>query len=160
MPHTFKEWLTLIGSLILTEASGIIGALFTSMSVMTWYTFLDKPEFAPPNWVFGPVWVTLYALLGYAFFLVLRKGFWLRDVRAGTRVFLVALVLNVLWSVAFFGFQNPLYGLCVLGGILLFSYVSAYFFYRVSKWAGLLLVPYLLWITFAFILNYTIWILN
>jgi tryptophan-rich sensory protein len=160
MPKKFLEWVLLVFSVGISHAAGIIGSLFTINAIPTWYASLTLPTFAPPNWIFAPVWLTLYTLMGVALFLVWRKGSWLIDVKWGVRVFFIQLIINALWSIMFFGLQNPLYGLITIGLLLISIFATMYFFFRSSKVAGFLLVPYLLWVSFASYLNYAILSLN
>jgi len=149
------KFLKLIISIIICELAGIIGSFFTASSVSSWYAELAKPQFTPPGWVFAPVWTTLYLLMGVAAFLV-----WTSPVSKGKKValiiFAVQLVLNTLWSIIFFGLRSPLGAfieiiflwLAILAAIIAFS--------RISKPAAWLLLPYILWVSFAAYLNYAI----
>lgn len=148
----------LIVSLILPQIAGGLGAFFTLSSVQTWYLTLNKPSWNPPSWLFGPVWTTLYVLMGIACFLVWKSNHPLK--KLALIIYFVQLFLNLLWSPAFFGAQNPLLGLvviipmwaCILACILKFR--------QINSWAAALLIPYLLWVSFATVLNATIWWLN
>lgn len=148
-------------AIFIAELAGIIGSVFTASSVTTWYRTLVMPEFSPPGWVFGPVWTTLYALMGIALWLV-----WKEDAAAPTArriaflFFFIQLFLNTLWSVIFFGAQNP--GLAFGEIILLWLSIvgTMIAFAKVSKPAAWLFAPYLLWVSFAAYLNYALWILN
>src|SRR3569832_1019040 len=102
-----KKWLILACFIALCEGAGIIGSVFTVPSIPTWYATLIRPMFAPPNWVFGPVWTALFLLMGIAAFLVWQKGFRRHAVSFALGVFAAQLLLNVLWSIIFFGMQNP-----------------------------------------------------
>jgi len=150
----------LIISLALPQLAGVIGSLFTYTAVTSWYATLTKPEFAPPNWVFAPVWTTLFVLMGMSAFLIWEKGSSRADVRFALFLFLSQLLLNTLWSVIFFGSRS--FGWALIELILLWLALAATIiaFARISKIAGLLLVPYLGWVTFAGILNFAIWSLN
>jgi len=150
----------LVVSIIACLAAGAIGSIFTRQAIPTWYATLEKPAFNPPNWVFMPVWTLLYILMGIAAFLVWRKGLENRQVRIALIVFLVQLVLNALWSVAFFGLESPVYGLIVITVLWLAILFTTLQFYRISRAAGGLMLPYLLWVTFAAVLNESIWLLN
>jgi benzodiazapine receptor len=147
-------------SIVACLAAGAIGSIFTRQAIPTWYATLDKPVFNPPNWLFSPVWTLLYILMGIAAFLVWRKGLENKQVRIALIVFLVQLVLNALWSVAFFGLESPLYGLIVIVALWLAILVTVLRFYRISLTASVLLWPYLLWVSFAAVLNSSIWLLN
>ncbi len=141
-------------------AAGAIGFVFTRNAIPTWYAALEKPPFNPPNWLFAPVWTLLYILMGVAAFLVWRKGLENRQVRTALIVFLVQLILNALWSVVFFGLELPLYGFIVIVFLWLAILLTVLKFYRISLASSVLLWPYLLWVTFAAVLNESIWLLN
>jgi translocator protein len=150
----------LVVSIIACLAAGAIGSIFTRSAIPTWYAALEKPAFNPPNWLFAPVWTLLYVLMGVAAFLVWRKGLENRQVRIALIVFLVQLVLNALWSVVFFGLESPLYGVVVIAALWVAILFTVLKFYRISLTASVLLWPYLLWVTFAAVLNVSIWLLN
>ena len=141
-------------------AAGAIGSVFTRSAIPTWYATLEKPTFAPPNWLFAPVWTLLYITMGIAAFLVWRQGLENRQVRIALIVFLIQLVLNALWSVVFFGLESPLYGLIVISVLWVAILVTAIIFFKISRVASVLMWPYLLWVTFAAVLNSSIWLLN
>lgn len=150
----------LIVSILVCQIAGVIGGVFTASSVETWYATLSKPAFNPPNWLFSPVWITLYALMGIALFLVWRRGFPAEGVRSAISLFAVQLGLNTIWSILFFGLQWPLIAfieILVLWGFILITLLK---FAKISKAAGFLLVPYLLWVSFASVLNFFLWYLN
>lgn len=136
-----------------------IGGYATSTSVQDWYPTLKKPAWNPPNSVFGPVWTALYLGMGFAAWLVWTKaGF--NAARLPLTLFVVQLVLNLAWSFFFFAFRNPgaaFVELCVLWLTIVATLVA---FWRVSALAGVLLIPYLAWVSFAGVLNYTVWQLN
>jgi tryptophan-rich sensory protein len=142
-------------------AAGVIGSLaVTGQGFSSWYAAIQKPGFTPPGWVFGPVWTILYLLMGVAAFLVWQRGLGSRPVRTALVWFLVQLALNAAWTPVFFGLHRI--GLALLVIVLLWAVivVTMYYFFRVSRPAGLLLVPYLLWVSFATVLNASIWHLN
>ncbi len=147
-------------AIFVPQMTGAIGSFFTTPSIPTWYAELAKPELAPPNWVFAPVWISLFILMGVAAFLVWDKGLGRRKVQIALGVFVFQLVLNTLWSVIFFGFQNPGWALAWIILLNLIVVVNIYLFARISRLAGLILLPYLLWLGFATYLNYAIWVLN
>lgn len=157
---TKKDTIALIGWIALPLIAGAIGSLFTAPNIPTWYATLAKPELNPPSWVFGPVWTVLFVLMGTAAFLVWRKGTHKRDVQFALSIFGVQLVLNTLWSIIFFGLQKPNYAFLEI--ILLWTAIAATIvvFRNVSKLAAWLLVPYIIWVSFASYLNYMIWMLN
>lgn len=151
-----KKAYKLVISLILPFLAAGIGSLFTSRTVSTWYTTLQRPAFSPPNWVFGPVWTILYLLMGFSLYLVWKKGI----TRIAGIFFGVQLALNALWSILFFGMQQPFWAfveLIFLWGAILGTIIT---FYKIDKRAAYLLIPYFLWVSFAAILNYYIVILN
>lgn len=147
-------------ALALPQLAGALGSLFTFPNIGLWYQFLTKPELAPPNWVFGPVWTTLFVCMGIASFLVWQRGAHKREVRLALAFYGVQLVLNVLWSVVFFGLQDPQGAVAVIAILWLAIAATAYLFYRVSKPAGFLMLPYLVWVSFATYLNVMIMLLN
>lgn len=150
----------LVGSIVACEVAGLIGSLVTAPAISTWYTTLEKPAFTPPNWVFAPVWISLYALMGVAVFLIWRKGLSENGVRAAFIIFWVQLVVNILWSVVFFGSRSVLGGVIVIISLWVLVLITMIKFFRLSKVAGGLLVPYLAWLSIASALNVWILILN
>lgn len=155
-----KDFFKLIIAVGISELAGIIGSFFTISAIPGWYAGLVKPALSPPNWVFGPIWTTLYALMGIAAFLVWKQGLQKREVKIALIVFGIQLFLNAIWSIIFFGLQNP--GWALVDIILLWLVIvwTMVVFYKISKPAAYLLVPYLLWVSFAGYLNYSLWILN
>ncbi|MCC9605706.1 tryptophan-rich sensory protein [Blastopirellula sp. JC732] len=140
-------------------AVGVVGAVFTTPKIPTWYAGLEKPSWTPPNYLFGPVWTTLYILMGIAAWLVWRGGSWTAT-RAALTAFAVQLTLNAIWSPLFFGLESPLVGLIVIVLLWLMIGVTIYGFARRATLAALLLVPYFLWVSYASCLNFAIWRLN
>ncbi len=139
---------------------GYLGSIITISEISTWYASLSKPSWAPPNWLFGPIWTTLYILMGISLFLVWREGFNRRDVRFALLIFGVQLVLNLLWSIVFFSFHS-LFGSFILIMILWIAILANIIaFYVISRPAGLLLVPYIIWVSIASYLNYSVYLLN
>jgi tryptophan-rich sensory protein len=147
-------------SVFIAEMAGVIGSIFTSSAINGWYANVIKPELSPPNWVFGPVWTTLFALMGIALFLVWKKGLNKKSVRVAIWIFAVQLVLNILWSLIFFGLRSPRGAFVEIIILWLGILATIVFFARVSKPAALLLAPYILWVSFASCLNFAIWTLN
>ncbi|MDD5340776.1 MAG: tryptophan-rich sensory protein [Candidatus ainarchaeum sp.] len=141
-------------------AAGAIGALATYPAIPGWYASLNKPAFSPPNWVFGPVWTALYVLMGIAAYIVYSAGMKKPAVHDALVIFGVQLGLNLLWSLLFFGLQSPLYGLVCIVALWAAIAVTIIRFYAISRTAGLLLVPYILWVSFASLLNFYVWALN
>jgi translocator protein len=155
-----KNWLILLGFIILSESAGIIGSVFTAPAIESWYLGIIKPELNPPSWVFGPVWTTLYALMGIAVFLVWKKGLNSKGVKIALGIFILQLILNTFWSIIFFGFQSPGWALVEIIFLWVTILATVIAFARVSKPATWLLLPYILWVSFAVYLNYSVWILN
>ncbi|MBU2632876.1 tryptophan-rich sensory protein [Patescibacteria group bacterium] len=154
-----KDLPKLIVSVIGCELVGILGSVFTVSSISTWYATLNRPFFAPPNWIFGPVWTTLYFLMGVAFYLIWRQG-WKKKIKTAGLFFLAQLSLNFIWSPIFFGLRAPLLGLIVIIAMWVLIVMTMKKFYPLSKLAFYLLVPYLLWVSFATLLNAAIVVLN
>jgi tryptophan-rich sensory protein len=140
--------------------AGGLGAWATAGSVTDWYPTLVKPSFNPPAWVFGPVWTSLYFLMGLALFLVWERGRQTPGASWAMSLFGIQLGLNALWSVLFFGARSP--GWALVDILLLWAALvwTVVLFFRVRKPAGWLLAPYLAWVTFAGVLNFAIWTLN
>jgi benzodiazapine receptor len=150
----------LVISVVACLAAGAIGSLFTRSAIPTWYATLEKPVFTPPSWLFAPVWTLLYILMGVSAFLVWRKGLRNAQVKTALIIFLIQLILNASWSVVFFGLQLPLYGFIVIVMLWVAILLTVIQFYKISRVSSVLLWPYLLWVTFAAVLNASIWLLN
>jgi benzodiazapine receptor len=148
-----RNFLKLVFSIAICEAAGIVGAFFTGPSVSSvWYASLQKPWFQPPAWIFSPVWILLYALMGIALYLVWSH-------KSAMILFFAQLFFNGLWSVLFFGLRNPFYAFLDIVILWLLILVLVFKFFKIRKLAGWLLLPYLLWVSFAGILNYYLWVL-
>ncbi len=157
---TKQNIVKLLFSIVLCHLAGFVGSFFTRPAIETWYAFLEKPDFAPPNWLFAPAWLTLYTLMGVALYLVWQKGLRHKHVRRTFVLFLIHLLFNAFWSVAFFGLESPFWALIVIALLWLFILWLIGLFSRVSKAAAYLLIPYWLWVSFAAVLNFAIWQLN
>jgi tryptophan-rich sensory protein len=153
-----NKYLKLFISLLLPQIAGGLGAFFTLSSVQSWYLTLNKPSWNPPSWLFGPVWTTLYVLMGIACFLIWKSEH-PRKKQVLTLYFL-QLFLNSLWSPAFFGAQNPMLGILVIVPMWASILACILLFRKINTWAAVLMIPYLLWVSFATVLNATIWYLN
>jgi tryptophan-rich sensory protein len=151
------QGLGLVASIGICFAAAGIGSQFTEASVGTWYATLTKPSWTPPGWVFGPVWSLLYLAMGVSAWLVWRTR---EDVRGPLMLFALQLAVNASWSGLFFGLRSP--GAAFAEILLLWLAILATLavFWRRSLLAGLLLLPYLLWVSFAAALNFSIWRLN
>jgi tryptophan-rich sensory protein len=155
-----KNFLKLIVSILLCQTAGIVGSFFTAGSVDTWYEGIKKPFFTPPDAVFAPVWIVLYLLMGVSMFLVWLRSSGERHVRPALAVFMVQLVLNAIWSGAFFGLRSPLAGLIVIILLWIVIVLTIQAFKKISRIAALLLIPYILWVSYALVLNAAIFFLN
>ena len=151
--------LSLFVSIILCLAVSAIGGAITATSVDTWYQALEKPPFNPPDWVFAPVWTALYILMGIAAWRVWRLG--LSEVTGkALAVFAVQLGLNLAWSFLFFGLQRIDLALVEIVILLCVIITNTIMFWRIDRLAGLLFVPYAVWVTYATVLNASLWLLN
>jgi benzodiazapine receptor len=146
--------------IIICQLAGVFGFIFTSSSVLTWYPTLVKPSFTPPGWIISTVWISLFALMGISLFLVWREGIISMEWKMALVIFFSQLLVNVLWSWAFFGKESPLAGFVVIVVLWLLIMQNIIRFWPISRFAALLLVPYILWVSFAAFLNYTILRLN
>lgn len=154
------KFLKLVGAVAVSEGVGLLGSVVTLPAIGGWYRALNKPAFTPPNWVFGPVWTVLYLLMGIALYLVVKKGARPPRVKLALLVFGIQLGLNCLWSFIFFGMHLPWLALGEIAVLWSAVMLTIWAFEKVSKSAAYLLLPYILWISFAAILNYSIAILN
>ena len=150
----------LIIAVFVCQLAGLIGSLVTTPAIPTWYAALNKPSFNPPNWLFAPVWIILYFFMGLAMYLIWNKGLKDKRVKKALWLFALQLIFNVFWSFLFFGLRSPLLALIeiiILWVAILLTILS---FFKISKPAGFLLFPYLLWVSFATLLNFFIFRLN
>lgn len=152
-----KNWPKLIFSVAICEGAGLIGSFFTFPAITSWYKFLNKPSFSPPNFLFGPVWTMLYFLMGISLYLIWTSR---KKAKEALFIFWIHLFFNVTWSIAFFGLRSPLLGLTNIVIVWILIVFVTYKFWKINKSAGLLLLPYLAWVSFATVLNYSIWLLN
>lgn len=155
-----NKYIKLIVSIVICLSPGIIGSLFTTPAINSWYVQLEKPFFNPPNWIFGPTWTSLYILMGISLWLVWNKRLNDRFVKSSIIFFIIHLVFNATWSIIFFGFKDPGLALVNIIILLIMILMLIFLFYQINKQAAYLLIPYILWVSFATILNYNIWILN
>ena len=161
MPNMGVKYIwKLVVSIVACLAAGAIGSVFTRSAIANWYAALEKPPFTPPNWLFAPAWTLLYILMGVAAFLVWRKGLENRKARIALILFLIQLVVNALWSVVFFGLESPFFGLIVISILWASILATVITFFRISRVASALMWPYLLWVSYAAVLNASIWLLN
>ena len=151
------NWLVLFGFLVFTLAVGFLAGQVTAPNIASWYSHLAKPSGNPPNWVFAPVWTALYVLIAVAAWRVWRAaGWWTR----GLALWLIQLALNLAWSFIFFGAHNPGAALADLVVLWLGIAATLIVFWRTDRTAGVLLIPYLAWVSFAGVLNFWVWQLN
>lgn len=156
-----NKYVKILIMVITCLAVGYLSSFATESSNDVWFPTLNKPSFNPPAWVFAPVWSTLYVMMGIAAGLVWSKIETARqDVKTALVFFAIQLALNALWSILFFGLKNPLLALIEIVILWLMIYETFVKFTKVDKVAGYLLIPYLLWVTFATVLNASIWWLN
>ncbi len=148
------------GWILLCEAVGLVAGMFTIPQIPVWYATLMKPSFSPPNWVFGPVWTILYALMGIAAYRIWILGIKNPAVRTNIVLFTAQLVFNFLWSFIFFSLHSipaAFVDISILWILIVFLVVRME---QLDKTAGYLMTPYLLWVSFAMVLNYSLWLLN
>jgi len=150
----------LIISIIASFAAGGIGSLFTFKAIPTWYQGLKKPPYTPPDRVFGPVWTTLYILMGISVFLVWQKGLATNGAVLAFTLFWIQLAINASWSIIFFGIKSKGGGVITIIVLWLFILATIITSFSVSAWAGALLIPYIAWVSIAMYLNIGIWLLN
>lgn len=155
-----KKPLKLVLCIVACELAGSLGAIFTTPAINGWYATIQKPSFNPPNWIFAPVWTFLFFLMGVSLYLILEKDLKDKTVKSALLIFTGQFILNILWSVLFFGLQRPFDAfieIIILWFAILLTIVQ---FYKIDKKAAFLLVPYLLWVSLASVLNFSVWILN
>jgi len=152
--------LQLIISIAVCMGAGLFGAASMSADTMAWYQGLRRPGFTPPDWLFAPVWTTLYVLMGIALFLIWRQSDAGVDARAAIALFVAQLVLNALWTPAFFGMRSPGTGLAVILPLWALIIITIAAFWQIKPLAGILLLPYAAWTGFAAVLNGSIYVLN
>lgn len=152
--------LKLVIAILACEVIGFTSGLIGSAAMNTWFDNLQKPSWNPPAYLFAPVWTTLYALMGIAFWLIWKNESPEANKRSAYSVFALQLLLNFGWSIIFFRFQAPFFALIEILLLLAMILLTAYHFSKISKIAAYLLIPYVLWVSFASFLNYTLWSLN
>ncbi|CAN5358617.1 TspO/MBR family protein [soil metagenome] len=150
----------IIIAVVVCLAIGSLSGLATMDAIDGWYATINKPSFNPPNWVFGPAWTLLYILMGIAAGLVWKAGWERKEVRTALAVFGVQLLLNGLWSIIFFTLESPIWALVEILVLLMFIVLTIILFRHINTAAAYLLVPYLLWVSFATVLTASILYLN
>jgi len=154
-----KDILKLVISIASCQLAGFLGSLFTTPAIPTWYKTLNKPFFTPPDWIFGPVWISLFILMGISLFIIWRRQDHPRF-KLILVFFLIQLIFNILWSAAFFGLRSPLLGLVDIVLLWVAILLTIQHCMKISSMAGLLLLPNMIWVSFAAALNFSLWILN
>lgn len=152
--------LAFIINIAITLSIGALGGWATAQSVKTWYPTLNRPSFNPPNWLFAPVWTSLYILIGIAAYLVWVKRDKIEHFPRTVAIYFIQLILNLGWSFIFFYLHEIGFALAEILFLLIMIIVNATLFYKIDKWAGLIFIPYILWVSFASFLTYNIFILN
>jgi len=149
----------LVASITIPLVAGFLGSIFTTPAVKTWYLIINKPVWNPPSWLFGPVWTILFIMMGIALYLVWSSKM-SNKVRCALKIFAAQMVLNILWSAFFFGMGN--FWLAFVEIVILWIAIALTIvkFAKVNKTASWLLVPYIMWVSFASFLNFTIASLN
>lgn len=155
-----KNLVKLVLSIIICQLAGVIGSFFTIPSITSWYFELSKPALNPPGWVFGPVWITLYTLMGFSLFLVWNKGLDSKKNKNAVLLFIVQLLFNASWSIVFFGLHQILFAVLIIVILWLLIFINILQFKKINAAASYLLVPYILWVSFAAYLNMSIYVLN
>ena len=155
--NKFLKYLLAIGICFL---AGGIGSLFTVSAIPTWYAGLTKPFFSPPNWLFGPAWTTLYTLMGISVAMIWLKGLKNKKVRDAIVLFGIQLGLNAIWSPVFFGAKNLFVALIIIIFMWIYILKTILAFRKIDKIASYLLYPYIAWVSFASLLNLSVWLLN
>ena len=155
-----RKWIGLAGFIAICLLTGALGGWATSQSVAEWYPSLNKPTWNPPAWIFAPVWTTLYVMMAVAAWLVWKETPRGSHLRPALVLFFVQLALNCLWSFLFFGARSPGWAFIDIVVLLAALAATTAAFFKHSKLAGALLLPYLAWVSFAAVLNFTIWQLN
>jgi len=150
----------LLASLVVCQIAGFIGAVFTTPSISTWYATLEKPALNPPNYLFGPVWTFLFIAMGVALFLIWARAKNDKEKKLAIILFFIQLFFNIMWSIVFFGLHSPLLAIFVIIILLVLIIATTIKFFRLSEAAGILMIPYILWVGFATILNIAIYFLN
>lgn len=155
-----KNWVKAVISIAIPLAVGFTGSLFTETGQGTWFQNLEKPSWNPPGWLFGPVWTVLYIMLGIALFLIWKIDAPSRLKRPAVTFWVLQMILNFLWSFLFFNQHLMDVAFYEILALWLLILLTIFAFARINKWAAWLLVPYISWVSFAAILNYTIWQMN
>jgi tryptophan-rich sensory protein len=155
-----NNYLKLLISVVIPLIIGGISGGFTVSGINSWYATINKPWFNPPNWIFGPVWTSLYVMMGIAFYLIWKSDAVPSLKSQAITLFFIQLIVNFLWSIIFFYLQQPgwaFFDIVIMWVMILLTIFS---FGKISSTAAWLLVPYICWVSFASVLNFAIWKLN
>lgn len=155
-----NNYLKLLIFIAICEFVGIAGTPFTINSISTWYVYLIKLSFSPPNWIFGPVWTLLYLLMGISWFLVVQSKSTKKLNDGALKYFYIQLILNFFWTIIFFGLRSPILAFVEIVSLWIFILLTIKSFYKINKNSSYLLIPYLIWVSFASVLNLSIVVLN
>lgn len=147
-------------AILICLLAGGLGTIFTVSAIPTWYASLHKPFFSPPNYLFGPIWTLLYMLMGISVAIIWQKGLKNKKIINAIYLFIVQLGLNAIWSPVFFGAKNLLFALLIIVFMWIYILKTILAFRKIDKTASYLLYPYLAWVSFASILNFSVWLLN
>jgi translocator protein len=140
--------------------AGVIGSIPNVSAIPTWYAGLNKPSFTPPNWLFAPAWITLYAMMAVAAFLIWRKGLNNAAIKTALVYFVVQLILNAAWSWIFFGLKLPLAAFLEILALWIMILITTLKFRAIAPTAAIVMIPYLIWVSYASVLNYSLWRMN
>ena len=154
-----RSWMSLLAFIAICVAVEVVGGLLTSLSVKSWYQTISKPSWNPPSWIFGPVWTALYLSMAFAGWLVWKERV-TRNIQVAMMLFGIQLFLNLLWSGFFFGLRNPMLAFFDIALLWMAILATAIAFWYIRPIAGILLTPYLAWVGFAAVLNFSIWRMN
>lgn len=152
-PEVLMRLPRLLGLAAVCMGAGACGAFFTSVNIEPWYHSIAKPAWTPPDWVFGPAWTALYLMMAFAAWLVWERGLGRRDVKRSLAWFFAQLILNAAWAPVFFGLRSPVGGMVIIVPLFIAIAGTTSEFFRVNRWAGVLMIPYLAWSGFALFLN-------
>lgn len=154
-----KDVLLLATCILIPNAFGFASSLITSPAIVSWYQYLEKPFFSPPNWIFGPVWTLLYTAMGVSFYLLLQRKE-SRQRKIALSLFILQYLLNLLWTPVFFGAKEMLVALFIIGALDLVLIATIWWAYKIERRSAYLLIPYLCWVLFATVLNASLFTLN
>jgi tryptophan-rich sensory protein len=160
MKLVMKNFIKLASSIAICFLAAGIGSIFTVSAIPSWYATLVKPSFSPPNYLFGPVWTILYIMMGISLYIIWNKGIKNKNVKAALYIFGIQLILNTIWSPVFFGAHALFLALIIIIALWFYIVKTIKAFAKIDKLASYLLYPYLAWVSFASILNFSVWFLN